>query len=70
MSDFSTTSADYFRAVTVQLAPFSAADVLEKISLMFKAKMQGQGLTFTEVRPKEDILVVGDRHRLSQASIL
>ncbi|PRP78876.1 putative ATPase [Planoprotostelium fungivorum] len=61
-----TVSALERTGVSLESVAFDPADIIEKLELMFKARMTGMGLMATRDVPKEKCIVMGDPHRLLQ----
>ncbi|PRP77128.1 ATP-binding region ATPase domain protein [Planoprotostelium fungivorum] len=64
-----TVSALDNKSLSLQISTFDPKEVLKKASLMFKPKLQSQGIVLTEQATDENIQVNGDRHRLMQILI-
>jgi len=57
------------QSIKLQSITFNPLDVIEKVKLMYKAKLMEKGLTFVQEVPDDICYAVGDPHRLSQVLI-
>ncbi|PRP80785.1 putative ATPase [Planoprotostelium fungivorum] len=57
------------QSIKLQSITFNPLDVIEKVKLMYKAKLMEKGLTFEQKVPDDVCFAVGDPHRLSQVLI-
>ncbi|PRP89578.1 ATP-binding protein [Planoprotostelium fungivorum] len=56
-------------AIKLRNIVFKPMQVVDKVALMYKAKLLEKGLTFTVDVPSEDVVCIGDPYRLTQVLI-
>eukprot|EP01117_Protostelium_nocturnum_P014188 TRINITY_DN5371_c0_g1_i1.p1 TRINITY_DN5371_c0_g1~~TRINITY_DN5371_c0_g1_i1.p1 ORF type:complete len:1974 (+),score=480.18 TRINITY_DN5371_c0_g1_i1:111-6032(+) len=57
------------QTIKLQNIPFRPSDVVEKVGLMYKARLLEKGLYFNSIPQGEEVSAMGDPHRLSQVLI-